>query len=68
MATLQAQCEPAFSVPCWPIIIEHFMLNQCLENTSEGLLHACISSYILYLIAIRSYAGAVNMRHPILSF
>jgi hypothetical protein len=22
------------------------MLNQCLENTGEGLLHACISSYI----------------------
>jgi hypothetical protein len=21
-----------------------FMLNQCLENTGEGLLHACISS------------------------
>jgi hypothetical protein len=35
--------EPAFSVDK----LLDFMLNQCLENTCEGLLHACISSYVI---------------------
>ena len=26
------------------MLINYFMLNQCLENMGEGLLHACISS------------------------
>jgi hypothetical protein len=28
------------------VISEYFMLIECLENVGEGLLHACISSYI----------------------
>jgi hypothetical protein len=42
--------EPAFSHRRGSVLInyKYFMLNQCLENTCEGLLHACISSYALF--------------------
>ena len=42
MATLERACVQSGSVLA---ISKYFMLIRCLENISEGLLHACISSH-----------------------